>query len=550
MLKLLKKITGIFRDTLSPTIAPVSNPQPPAKKSEQLPLEDRPHRKKKSHSPKKQYPEVPQDEKEFKKKKQNRPKDKEKKKKDQPPKSTAPKIKEVPVKPDHLSEVAPEEGKIRFGDLPIHEDILYGLQELDFKYCTPIQGKALPILLKGTDLTGKAQTGTGKTAAFLIAAFTHILNNPQPNRQPGTCRVLVLAPTRELAIQIHKDAEALSCFADLNNLVIFGGMDYKKQRDRLERPIDILIGTPGRIIDYSRSGYLHLQKTEILVIDEADRMLDMGFIPDVRRIVSQLPPAGKRQTMFFSATLDPDIIRLVNNWLLNPVTVESESEQLVTDLIDQQFYVVTRKEKLPMLLWIISHEPYERVIIFGNRKDRNEELVRQLAKYNIYTVLLSGDVPQEKRMKILERFRGGQERILIATDVAARGIHVDDVSLVINYDLPERSEDYVHRIGRTGRAGHTGKSISLVCEFGGYVLPEIEKLQNTEFHCVIPEENMVKLPSSFEWRDRMALKEKAEHERRLAANAPEAKAEAAAIIEAEEEIPFDNSEKSQPESQS
>jgi len=202
--------------------------------------------------------------------------------------------------------------------------------------------------------------------------------------------------------------------------------------------------------------------------------------------------------------------------------------------------VVTRKEKLPMLLWLLSHEQYERVIIFGNRKDRNEDLVRQLGRYNIYAALLSGDVPQEKRMKILERFRKGTERILIATDVAARGIHVDDVSLVINYDLPERPEDYVHRIGRTGRAGHSGKSISLVCEFGGYVLPEIEKLQNTEFHCVIPDEAMVKLPSPFEWRDRMALREKEEHERRMALNTPNGKAEAAAIIEAEGELPTAN----------
>lgn len=422
----------------------------------------------------------------------------------------------APPKPEKLEEVPFEEGKIPFGGLPIHQDILYGLQELDFKYCTPIQEKTLPILLSGRDLTGKAQTGTGKTAAFLIAAFTHILNNPRENRIPGTCRVLVLAPTRELAVQIHKDAEALSCYTDLNNLVIFGGMDYQKQRKRLEMPIDILIGTPGRIIDYSRNGYLRLSQTEILVIDEADRMLDMGFIPDVRRIVNQLPPAGKRQTMFFSATLEAKIIRLVESWLINPETVESESDQLVTDLIDQQFYAVTRREKIPMLLWLLGHEKYERVIIFGNRKDRNEELVRQLARYNIYCVLLSGDVPQEKRMKILERFRQGTERILIATDVAARGIHVDDVSLVINYDLPEQPEDYVHRIGRTGRAGQKGRSVSLVCEFGGYVLPDLEKLLGREFKCVIPDDEMVKMPSQFEWRDLMAMREKEEHERQIA----------------------------------
>ena len=443
----------------------------------------------------------------------------------------------VPPKPEKLEVVPPEEGKKRFADLPIHEDILYGLQELDFKYCTPIQEKTLPTLLEGRDLTGKAQTGTGKTAAFLIAAFTHILNNPETDRLPGTCRVLVLAPTRELAMQIHKDAEALSCYTKLDNLVIFGGMDYQKQRRRLENPIDILVGTPGRIIDYSRNGYLKLAKTEILVIDEADRMLDMGFIPDVRRIVNQLPPAGRRQTMFFSATLDPKIIRLVESWLIKPVTVESESEQLVTDLIDQQFYAVTRREKIPMLLWLLGHEQYERVIIFGNRKDRNEELVRQLARYNIYCVLLSGDVPQEKRMKILERFRQGTERILIATDVAARGIHVDDVSLVINYDLPEHPEDYIHRIGRTGRAGKTGRSVGLVCEFGGYVLPDLEKLLGRELKCNIPDDEMVKMPSQFEWRDLMAMREREEHERSILENSQKTKAEAAAIIEAGNELP-------------
>mgnify|MGYP000904609689 CR=1 FL=1 len=533
MLKILKKITGFLtnldKQTAAPAPAKPSRPSPPKSPQPQRPETDkrkRERRKKHHDDDTRTAVAVEQTEKKSKKKRK-------KSHKDSDGDSASFTVKEKPKRPEHLEIIPEEEGKVRFGDLTVHDDILYGLQELDFKYCTPIQAKALPPLLKGRDLTGKAQTGTGKTAAFLIAAFTHILNNPQEERRAGTCRALVLAPTRELAIQIHKDAEALSCFAGLNNLVIFGGMDYKKQRDRLEKPIDVLIGTPGRIIDYSRSGFLNLSKTEILVIDEADRMLDMGFIPDVRRIVSQLPPTGKRQTMLFSATLDAAVTHLVERWLTDPVVVESESEQLVTDLIDQQFYVVTRREKLPMLLWILSHEQYERIIIFGNRKDRNEDLVRQLSRYNIYTALLSGDVPQEKRMKILERFRKGTERILIATDVAARGIHVDDVSLVINYDLPERAEDYVHRIGRTGRAGHAGKSISLVCEFGGYVLPEIEKQQNTEFACVIPDEEMVKLPSQFEWRDRVALREKQEHERRMA---PEAKAEAAAIIEAGGEL--------------
>jgi len=402
------------------------------------------------------------------------------------------KLKNVPQKPAKLEEIPSEEGKARFVDFPIHQDILFGIQKLEFKYCTPIQGTALPLLLEGKDLTGKAQTGTGKTAAFLIAIFTQLLNNPLKERLPGTCRALVLAPTRELAIQIHKDAEDLSIFAGMNNLVVFGGMDHHKQRDRLGKPVDILIGTPGRIIDYSRSSHLNLSKTEILVIDEADRMLDMGFIPDVSRIVRQLPAAGKRQTMFFSATLEPHILKLVDTWLKNPVTVESKSEHLITDLIEQIFYTVSREEKFVLLMWLIKNVPFERMLIFGNRKDSNFSLAKRLTRQRVKCCMLSGDVPQVKRMKILEDFRSGKEKILIATDVAARGIHVDDISIVVNYDIPERAEDYVHRIGRTGRAGQQGKSISFVCEYGAYSLGDIEKLTGQEIKCTMPDEKMFK----------------------------------------------------------
>lgn len=400
------------------------------------------------------------------------------------------KPKRHPEKPEALMEVPPLDGKMRFAELPIHEDVLYGIQQLGFNYCTPIQEKTLPILLDGKDLTGKAQTGTGKTAAFLIATFTRLLNSPLNSRLPGHCRALVLAPTRELAIQIHKDAQDLSVFTGLNNVVVFGGMDHGKQRDMLGRPVDILIGTPGRIIDYSRSCHLNLSKTEVLVIDEADRMLDMGFIPDVSRIVRQLPEAGLRQTMFFSATLEPEILRMVNNWLKNPVTVESESKQMVTDLIEQIFYTVSLQEKFTLLLWLLRNEQFERVLIFGNRKDHNSSLERKLAKNGIKCAMLSGDVPQTKRLRILERFRSGEERILIATDVAARGIHVDDVSIVVNYDIPERPEDYVHRIGRTGRAGQKGKSISFVCEYGAYAICDIEKLLGMPIKCIMPEDSM------------------------------------------------------------
>ncbi len=260
------------------------------------------------------------------------------------------------------------------------------------------------------------------------------------------------------------------------------------------QPIDIIIGTPGRVIDYSRGGSLDLSQVEVLVIDEADRMLDMGFIPDVKRIVSQLPRKGERQTLLFSATLDEHILRLTSGWLAEPVIVESEPEKMVSENIEQTFYSVLREEKLALTLYLLANEPYDRVLIFGNRKDVNLRLQYDLARYGYQVPVLSGDIPQEKRIKILERFREGTEKVVIATDVAARGIHVDDVSLVINYDLPEHAEDYVHRIGRTGRAGHSGKSISFLCEYGAYYLPDIEKLLDVRFSSILPTEEMLKLP--------------------------------------------------------
>lgn len=394
-----------------------------------------------------------------------------------------------------LLPVPPAAGKTRFPDLDIAKEVLCGIQDLQFEYCTPIQQLVLPHLLAGKDVTGKAQTGTGKTAAFLAAAFTHLLRRPIEKHAPGSSRVLVLAPTRELAIQIYKDAEAIGKYCGLNNLVLFGGMGYQEQRNALKRPIDILVGTPGRIIDYSRSGHLQLSDAEILVIDEADRMLDMGFIPDVRRIVSKLPPAGKRQTMFFSATLTSNIVRLVERWLVNPVTVESEPEQLVTGLIDQRFYAVAADEKFALLLWLLGHDDASRILVFCNRRDGCLRIARRLTRYGRHCGLLTGDVPQEKRLRILERFRTGDTGVLVATDVAARGIHVESVSHVINYDMPQDPEDYVHRVGRTGRAGEKGKSVAFVDEYGAYVIPGLEKLLGEKITCVPTTEDMVRLPS-------------------------------------------------------
>ncbi|OQA83904.1 MAG: ATP-dependent RNA helicase RhlB [Lentisphaerae bacterium ADurb.Bin242] len=398
-----------------------------------------------------------------------------------------------------MPEIVPppkEEGKTRFTDLPIAREVLAGIQALSFHYCTPIQEQCLPVALEGRDLTGKAQTGTGKTAAFLASSMTRLLLHPldPAQRKNGSCRMLVLSPTRELAIQIYNDALVLGKFTGLNNLVIFGGMDHQGQRNSLAEPIDILVGTPGRIIDYSRSGHLDLSAVEILVIDEADRMLDMGFIPDVRRIVAKLPPAGKRQTMLFSATLEPEVLRLVDRWLVNPASFEAEKEHVVTELIDQRFYAVMRHQKLAFLLWLLRNEPFERMIIFGNWKERNAELVERLYEYGVQAELLSGDIPQAKRLNILERFKSGEIKVVVATDVAARGIHIAGISHVINYDLPDHAEDYVHRIGRTGRAGVTGKSISFVCEYGAYVMPQIEEYAHIKIKTVLPEDEMLVLP--------------------------------------------------------
>jgi ATP-dependent RNA helicase RhlB len=342
-------------------------------------------------------------------------------------------------------------------------------------------------------MAGKAQTGTGKTAAFLVTIFSHILNRPLPGkkRKAGVCRSLVLAPTRELAIQIHKDAEIIGKFCGLNLMAVYGGLPIKQQRDCLRQPIDLLVGTPGRILDFLRSRDLDFSCAEFLVIDEADRMLDMGFIPDVRRIVSNLPDRDRRQTLFFSATLTGDILRLIDHWLNNPLMIDAEPKQIVTDLIEQKFYSVAAADKFKLLLWFLRNDGVERALIFVNRRTFTESLSRKLRDRRIECEILSGDVPQKQRLRILEAFREGKIRILVATDVAARGIHVENVTHVFNYDMPVRTEEYVHRIGRTGRAGEKGKSITFVCEYGAYAMPELETFLGTEIVCEIPDEKML-----------------------------------------------------------
>ncbi|HXX64469.1 MAG TPA: DEAD/DEAH box helicase, partial [Bacteroidota bacterium] len=386
--------------------------------------------------------------------------------------------------------VAPEEGKVRFHDLDLPPEIMHAIYDLGFQYCTPIQAGILSKTLSGMDATGRAQTGTGKTAAFLITILAHFLRRPAPEpRKRGTPRALVLAPTRELVLQIDKDAKSLGKHTRFKTMAVFGGMDYMKQKRMLgEGPIDIVAATPGRLLDYKRRGDIDLGRVEILVIDEADRMLDMGFIPDVRRIIESTPMKGKRQTMFFSATLTPEVNRLASSWTRDAAHVDVTPPREVTlSAIDQVVYITTNDEKFTLLYNIIDHYNLERVMVFANRRDQTQALKDQLAAHGISCGLLSGDVSQEQRVKTLEAFRAGTFRALVATDVAARGLHIEGVSHVINYTLPMDPEDYVHRIGRTGRAGATGTSVSFATETEAYEIPAIEQYIGRELRSITPD---------------------------------------------------------------
>lgn len=348
------------------------------------------------------------------------------------------------------------------------------LDDLKFKTCSPIQGLALPLTLQGKDLCGRAQTGTGKTATFLITIMQRLLTEPT-QRRPNQPYALILAPTRELAMQIDKDAQKLCPYTTIKHHVVFGGTDYQKQQRELASGCDILAATPGRLIDYFRHGIVDLSQVSILVIDEADRMLDMGFIPDVKRIIQQLPTAN-RQTLFFSATLTPEVLRLAQNWLKDPVQIETgDDDHLIAETINEIVFSISEAEKISWLKRFLTEGHYERVIIFCNRKREVENVYQQLQRSGFKIERLSGDVDQKKRFRILERFRSGEITILVATDVAGRGIHINGISHVINYDLPYEAENYVHRIGRTGRAGQPGTAISLACESGCFMIADIEK---------------------------------------------------------------------------
>lgn len=393
-------------------------------------------------------------------------------------------------------QVPPAEGKTRFHDLDIPEKIMHAVFDLGFRYCTPIQAKLMPHALSGDDASGRAQTGTGKTAAFLIAIFTKLLRKRIPEkRKVGTPRVLIVAPTRELVMQIAEEGRTLSKYTPLTIIAVFGGMDYERQKQQLaRRPVDIVVATPGRLLDFQRHHDVHLEKVEILVIDEADRMLDMGFIPDMRRIILSMPVKSNRQTLFFSATLTPEVTRICSQWTRNPLIVEIKPEKVEADTVNQLVYITTAKEKYALLYNIINRQKLKRVIVFCNRRDETRKLSDRLQRYSISCALLSGEVPQKKRIKTLDEFKAGKINVLVATDVAGRGIHIDGVSHVINYNLPHDPEDYVHRIGRTGRAGLNGTSVSFACEDDSPYIPDIEKFIGHELCCKQPAKEWLMLP--------------------------------------------------------
>jgi ATP-dependent RNA helicase RhlB len=389
--------------------------------------------------------------------------------------------------------VTPMEGKSRFHDYEIPLKVMRAIADQNFEYCTPIQEKALQDVLAGNDLVGKANTGTGKTAVFLIAILSRLLAERKSGK--GNVRALVLAPTRELVNQIAKEGVAFAKYCNLSVRAVYGGVDYQKQMDYLKnKQCDLLVATPGRLIDFMNKGVVNLSSCKILVLDEADRMLDMGFIPDVRRIVGRLPVKTERQTMLFSATVSEDVQRLSSQWSVKPKVVEAEPEQVAVDTVEQFVYLVTAEEKYSVLYNLIQQNPNERIIVFANMKNETKRLSNRLQRNNIDCVLLSGDVDQNKRMTRLENFRTGKVKVLVATDVAGRGIHIDGITFVVNYTLPYEPEDYVHRIGRTGRAGANGKAVSFACEEGSFYLPAIEEFIGKKFDCVLPDEDLLITP--------------------------------------------------------
>ncbi|MGQ9426194.1 ATP-dependent RNA helicase RhlB [Gilvimarinus sp. F26214L] len=415
-----------------------------------------------------------------------------------PRKQGAPRKKRGSRRPWDISQFPVPEvpGKTRFHDLDLPVEVMHAIADLGFEYCSPIQAQSLPYALNGQDLVGKAQTGTGKTAAFLVAIIDDLLKHPlEQERYAGEARALIIAPTRELVLQIAEDAKALTRYTDLEVHTLVGGMDYgKQQRDLQDRLVDILVATPGRLLDFCSNGDAHVDQIEVLVIDEADRMLDMGFIPQIRRIIQKTPPKSHRQTLLFSATFSPDVMNLVDQWTVDRVTVEIEPESVATDTVTQHVYLAATDEKYTLLYNILKQDDVDSLIVFSNRRDECRDLYDKLKAHGFSVGLLSGEIQQKQRVRTLDAFKSGEIQVLVATDVAGRGIHIDGISHVVNLNLPEEPEDYVHRIGRTGRAGKLGTSISFACEEDAFRLMPIQELLGADLKCTQPPEELLVPP--------------------------------------------------------
>ncbi len=365
---------------------------------------------------------------------------------------------------------------IPFESLGLHPDLLSGLSTAGFQFCTPIQALALPLALRGEDVEGQAQTGTGKTAAFLLATMQRLLETrPPQGHVDGQPRAVILAPTRELAVQIFEDAKLLGAHTDLRAGVVYGGTGYDSQRQMLLDGLDILIGTPGRLIDYFKQRVFDLRSVQVAVIDEADRMFDLGFIKDLRYILRRMPPATQRLNMLFTATLSFRVTELAYEHMNSPTVVDATPERVTVSKISQLLYHVSKEEKIPLLFGLLERMDMTRTLIFCNTKRRAEELDDYFRVNDIDAGVLTGDVPQKKRLWLLESFKKGDLPILVATDVAARGLHIPDVTHVFNFDLPQDAQDYVHRVGRTARAGASGEAVSFGCDEYVYSLMEIEE---------------------------------------------------------------------------
>jgi ATP-dependent RNA helicase RhlB len=365
---------------------------------------------------------------------------------------------------------------IDFASLELPEPVMRGIRDAGFASATPIQEAALPLALRGKDVAGQSQTGTGKTAAFLIAAFTRCLARPAPAKSgPTAPRVLIIAPTRELVVQIEADARLLGAHTGFKIQAVYGGIDYNKQRDALREGSDVLIGTPGRLIDYLKQHVWSPSRVEVLVIDEADRMFDMGFIADLRFILRRLPRPERRQSFLFSATLSFRVLELTWEFMNNPTQITITPKQKTVEKAEQVLYHVGREEKFNLLLGLLKREGGSRILIFSNTREEARRLEDRLTRNGWQARALTGDVDQKKRLRILNDFKEGTLPVLVATDVASRGLHIEGVSHVINWDLPQDVEDYVHRIGRTARAGAAGKAISFADEASALLLEPIEQ---------------------------------------------------------------------------